>query len=364
MESVNGNEADEAVGKGSDGAVDESVAVPARVRSNKQDAVERKRRARMRRVRYAATLGVLAACVVGIALNTGLGSLCAFGVADVAAVCPVGILETAIAGRGAGTLPIFVLLAAIVGSVLVGRAFCGWACPVPLVRKLVTGKGEEAAWEVDRKRAGCVSCGSCDDHRCAPEGLKRRREGRFGIEALSGNAKSALGVLGATLASSLVFGFPVFCLLCPVGLVFATVLSIVRLVAFNELAVDVVVFPALVIAELVLLRHWCSSLCPIGALLGLFARAGRTFRPQVDAARCLVATQGASCDACRAACPSDIDLVRSAGSGAIADCIRCGECAAHCPTNAISFPAAGRPRFASATGRASDDPLSDSGRIR
>lgn len=295
------------------------------------------RRNRTRRMRYATVIGVLAVYVVGIELNTGLGSLCAFGVSDIAAVCPVGILETAIAGRTILPLPVIALLIAIGASVLLGRAFCGWVCPVPLTRKAVTGKSERDAWEADRAKKSCSSCGSCAS--CAEADDAKPRGSSPLIAPLSRNLKSALGVLGVTLVTTLVFGFPVFCLVCPVGLVFATIFAVVRLVAFNELVVDIVVFPALIVVELLLLRKWCASLCPIGAFLGLFSRFGKTFRPVVDSANCLALTQGSSCDACHAACGFDIDLVRATGSGNIADCSRCGECAAHCPAGAISFPA-------------------------
>lgn len=306
--------------------------------SNEQE-IEQKKRRRTRTLRYATVLGVLAVYLVGVVLSSGLGSLCAFGVSDIAAICPVGILETAIAGRVVLPLPVIVLLVIIVGAILFGRAFCGWVCPVPLTRKLVTGKSERDAWETERKRKDCVSCTSCSS--CAGDECQGSGKGKLRFAPFSKNSKSALGVLGVTLITTLVFGFPVFCLVCPVGLVFATVFAVIRLVMFNELVVDLIVFPALIVIELVLLRKWCSSLCPIGAFLGLFSRFGKTFRPVVDQSKCLVSTQGSSCDACHAACGFDIDLVRAAGSGNVADCSRCGECAAHCPVDAISFPASG-----------------------
>lgn len=298
----------------------------------------RKNRARTRRLRLAVVLGVLAVYVVGLVLNAGLGSLCAFGVSGISAICPVGVLETTLAGGVVGVLPLIVLLLVIAGAILFGRAFCGWVCPVPPVRLLVTGKGEKAAWAADRAKAGCGACDACAGGSCASS--EKRAPGRrlFKGALLSKNAASATGVLAVTLVTTVIFGFPVFCLVCPVGLVFATIFAFFRLVAFNELVIDVVVFPALIIAELVLLRHWCSKLCPIGAFLGLFAHLGRTFRPQVDTAKCLVTSRGLACDACHASCPSDIDLVRLTGSGAVADCTRCGECAAQCPVDAISFP--------------------------
>lgn len=301
-------------------------------------ASSRKNRTRVRRLRFALVLAVLAVYVVGLVLNAGLGSLCAFGVSDISAICPVGVLETTLAGGIVGALPLVVLLLAISSAILFGRAFCGWVCPVPPARLLITGKGEKAAWAADRAKSGCGTCNSCAGGSWASSG-KRMQGGRFFKGALpSKNAASATGVLVVTLVTTVIFGFPVFCLVCPVGLVFATIFAIFRLIAFNELVIDVIVFPALIVAELVFLRHWCSKLCPIGAFLGLFAHLGRTFRPRVDASRCLVTSRDLACDACHASCPSDIDLVRSLGSGTVADCTRCGECAARCPIDAISFP--------------------------
>lgn len=301
-------------------------------------APSHKGRMRTRRLRLALMLGVLAVYVVGLVLNAGLGSLCAFGVSNISAICPVGVLETTLAGGIVGVLPLMALLLVIAGAILFGRAFCGWVCPVPPVRLLITGKGERAAWAADRAKASCGACDSCAGDSGASSEKKAPGGRLFKDIPLSRNAASGTGVLVVTLVTTAMFGFPVFCTVCPVGLVFATIFAIFRLVAFNELVIDVVVFPALVIAELALLRHWCSKLCPIGAFLGLFARLGRTFHPQVDAVKCFATSRGLACDACHTSCPSDIDLVRSIGSGAIADCTRCGECSAHCPADAISFP--------------------------
>ena len=44
---------------------------------------------------------------------------------------------------------------------------------------------------------------------------------------------SRSGVLAGALASAAIFGFPVFCQICPVGLTFATVLLIMSLFAFE-----------------------------------------------------------------------------------------------------------------------------------
>lgn len=86
-------------------------------------------------------------------------------------------------------------------------------------------------------------------------------------------------VLGGALLSTAVFGFPVFCLICPVGLTFATLIAVWRLFQFNEVALSLLVFPAMLALEVLVLRKWCSRFCPLGALLSLASRLNRTFRP-------------------------------------------------------------------------------------
>lgn len=322
-------------------AADTSAAKPDTNNEEAASPVHRskKERRRSRTLRYVTVLGVLAIYIVGVVLNTGLGSLCAFGVDSIAAICPVGILETAIADRIFLPLPVIVLLVIIVLSVIFGRSFCGWVCPVPLTRKAITGKGEAAVWEKERNHRNTnLGCASCDGSSCAKIDIDQK-QGSKKITPLSKNSKTALGVLAITLITTLIFGFPVFCLVCPVGLVFATIFAVIRLVAFNELVVDLLIFPALIIIELVVLRKWCATLCPIGAFLGLLSRFGKTFRPTVNTDVCLATSKGSSCDACHQACGFDIDLVRATGTGNIADCTRCKECAAHCPVDAITFPA-------------------------
>ena len=72
---------------------------------------------------------------VGLAVHTGTGTPSAWGIADIAAICPLGGIEAAIASRTI-VPPLLIGLAVVVALVaLVGRAFCAWGCPVPLLRR-------------------------------------------------------------------------------------------------------------------------------------------------------------------------------------------------------------------------------------
>jgi ferredoxin-type protein NapH len=147
-----------------------------------------------------------------------------------------------------------------------------------------------------------------------------------------------LPVLGAALASSAIFGFPVFCLICPIGLIFASLFALTRLLNFNEPTLDLIIFPIILVVELVFLRKWCSKICPLGALLSLFSRFNRRLVPTVDRTVCIEETKGIKCQQCRKACSFDIELKHNAGTGHISNCTKCKECSTSCPVHAISFP--------------------------
>lgn len=84
-----------------------------------------------------------------------------------------------------------------------------------------------------------------------------------------GKVDSRHAVLGGALLSTAVFGFPVFCLVCPVGLTFATVLVIWRAFAHGDATIGLILIPAMLVIELVVLRKWCSNFCPLSALMNL-----------------------------------------------------------------------------------------------
>ena len=141
------------------------------------------------------------------------------------------------------------------------------------------------------------------------------------------------------MGSTLIFGFPVFCLVCPIGLTFATVLLVMRLFAFGDATWTVVAFPVIIALEILLLPKWCQRFCPLGALLSLFSGLNRTFRPQVDAEKCLREGRGKACNLCEQACPEGINLHDiAAGETTLNDCSKCRACADVCPEHAITFP--------------------------
>ena len=90
---------------------------------------------------------------------------------------------------------------------------------------------------------------------------------------------------------------------------------------FNEVTWSLLVFPAMLVLELAVLRKWCHRFCPLGALLSLVSRGNRTFRPQANVGTCLHAAHGERCHRCADACPEGIDLHDRAASAPLNECV-------------------------------------------
>ena len=255
----------------------------------------------IRHWRIVSMTAVLLCLFMGAAWRLGTGSLSAVGWESLYLICPLGYLETAAASKSlvlGAAIPFMIIL---VLTILVGRVFCGWVCPVPLTRKLLIN-------ELDDK----------------PEPKTRP------------DAKGPLAVLGLTIGSAAVFGFPVFCLICPIGLTMGVLLAFIRLVGSNEPSWDLLLFPAVLVIELVLLHRWCSKICPVGALLSLFSRWQLFLVPKVNRKQCIEG-RGGTCGQCTAACPAAIDLRHKPDKGILSECTKCQECSARCPVQAIKF---------------------------
>lgn len=304
--------------------------------------------------------------VASLVWHTGGGSLSALGVGPIAAVCPVGVLEAALGGRGIAVHTVVLLAAAIVLTVVFGKAFCAWACPTKVLQGFFRRKradGEPGASAVKDADKAALDGGGDSAERPVPPGVapltSAERESLRATCGAEGKPTSAcvscaaLGkvggkrdgvrvdgrhvVLGGALVSALAFGFPVFCLVCPVGLTVATFMGVWHLVQFNETTWGLLVFPAILALELLVFRKWCTKLCPISALLSLASSLNRTFKPVVDESKCL-RTAGVDCRTCVTVCPEQVDP----HSHSIPECSKCGKCVEECPAQAISMKALAR----------------------
>lgn len=278
--------------------------------------------------RTLSAVAVLALVVAGLAFRIGFGTPSIWGLPNIAAICPLGGLEVLLAGGPVLVPTLLVGVGVAVAITLVtGRAFCGWGCPVPLLKRIV---------RPSKRPGGDISAiDLCESASSAPA------RGRM----LSGCAACRRGtlrdsrswVLGGALATTVVFGFPVFCLICPVGLTVATIVGLWQAFKFSELSWGLLIFPAILVLEVVVLKKWCHSFCPLGFLLTLISRGNRLFRPKIRLDKCL-RNQGVDCRRCVDACPEQIDLHPGEVSAPLASCTKCRACVDECPADAIQFP--------------------------
>ena len=281
----------------------------------------------MIRIRKAVRFLIVAVLLIALFAGWRTGTLCSVGYDAIAYICPLGALET-IFGSWAFVPRVLICLAVVVIVALVfGKAFCSWVCPVAPLSDLLRGRKAREKDECERTQAAHRVLERWSDTNAAQaekhKPFRSRVDGRH-------------VVLAGSLASAAVCGFPVFCLVCPIGLTFASAIALYRLIGFNEPAIEVLVFPALLVLELTVFRKWCHRFCPVGALLSLLSRGNRTFKPHVNASMC-ARHAGSSCAACAQACPEHIDPCADLGDRSLAECTRCGACVNTCPAKALSF---------------------------
>jgi ferredoxin-type protein NapH len=189
----------------------------------------------------------------------------------------------------------------VVLTILLGRAFCAWACPV--------GTTIDAVDTVLEKL------------RFRP--FLARRGKKDGATANPGWIPTNYGVLASVLASSALFRYPAWCVLCPIGTICRGV------AAGGELAIgaELLALPAAGALSLGRKRFWCRYLCPVGALLTLLGRINLFIKPRIANHE-----EHVDCGACRTICPEGIDV---AHEKTFARCTKCLDCYVKCPHGSV-----------------------------
>jgi len=220
------------------------------------------------------------------------------------AFCPFGGIETLYAYITTGhtlkstNLLNFSFLLGVVGLSLVsGRSFCGWVCPIGSLQDLL------ANWA--RRLSGSKG------HR---RGLKYTS--RIPVQMPSGLDKrlryAKYLILAIILIASTMTVFPPLHSICPALAIFSfhwdtPLLGLVLLV--------------FILTSLVVKRFSCKYLCPLGAALAIFNKFS-FIHIHIDQNNCT------NCGRCDNECPVDIAAIPE--NARSSECIRCLECMETC----------------------------------
>lgn len=217
--------------------------------------------------------------------------------------CPIGALQAV--GASVGYFISFYVLGFIMLlGVLLGRFVCGYLCPFGLFQDIL------AKIPFAKRKL--------------PPFLKYAKYISLILFVI------ILPIVGAFINS---IGEPAFCkYICPSGTLTGAVPLLISHSEFRESLGFLFVLKAslligIIIGCLIIYRFFCQTLCPLGALYGLFNRIS-LYRIKFDEDRCV------SCNACKNACPIKINPITQ---GNFSECIRCGKCAGVCKENALSM---------------------------
>ncbi len=242
--------------------------------------------------------GILAllclAALLGWAVNA-----CYLNVGYLRLICPAGFLEIAAVSRSIPwhLLPGFVLVVLII--LLAGRVWCAWFCQASFLSEklgvLTKGKSPEL---------------------CPPPKPKKNR-------MVIGRGDAAAIVAGL-FAGILIFGFPVLCLICPVGIISRNIIS---LFASMELRFDLLLLAVPVVFGLFIDTRK-APLCPAGLARTVISTPNRTLVPEADPQLCI------NCGRCSSVCPAGLTPNVHQDLSA---CIKCLSCIDSCPTGAMEL---------------------------
>jgi len=228
----------------------------------------------------------------------------------------------------------------VIGAVL-GRAFCGWVCPMGFIQDMVTmAKGTLGQVDVRTHESG------------------KRFKYFVLVVALLVSVSLAISLsmgTGNEYKSSLgIFADGLLIPLAPEGTLFSMIpraILYLKLevaptfldkISANQLVEWIRSVPLVIYAGLILLfvffygaykvpRFWCRYLCPVGAKMAPFQKYSFLGMKR-DPVKC------SKCPHCEAACPMQVRILSLPWEKFNdPECILCGECADACVNNSLSY---------------------------
>ncbi|WP_142413874.1 4Fe-4S binding protein [Hathewaya massiliensis] len=221
------------------------------------------------------------------------------GAPSVDALCPFGGVETLFSLIKDGTYikkiapsSLIILICVIVLTILLGRVFCGYICPLGTIQTLINK-------------------------------LARR----FKIKQIKVNEKmdkilryAKYVVLVIVLFTTYKAGELILRPLDP----WATFMHLgAGSEIFSEFLIGFIILMLIFISSLFIERAWCRYFCPLGAFLAIISPL-RVFKVKRNSSTCV------NCKKCTKSCPMGIE-VNNCDTVNSMECISCGECLEVCP---------------------------------
>jgi len=202
-------------------------------------------------------------------------------------ICPIGLAQNLIIF---GTVPYFWIGMILVYGLAAGRGFCGWFCPFGTLNDILSFRK---------------------------------------VKILGALSYSKFLVLAATLIGAWAFADTMFCKLCPVASLEASIPYLIMGVAKvnRPFLIHMGTLAVTLVGMVLIARFWCRYLCPMGALLSLFNRVS-FLKLKLDKMRCN------SCGVCATECPMGIEPHIQYDNH---NCIKCGRCVDSCHLSALSM---------------------------
>jgi NapH/MauN family ferredoxin-type protein len=187
--------------------------------------------------------------------------------------------------------------------VFIGRTFCGWICPFGTILALIG----RINLPIEKRMPPKI---------LIDKGLKYE-------------------ILIVLILAAGFFGYPIFCQICPAGVIYKTIGGQIRL-TYALYTTFILLGIAVLTRIFYTRRFWCKSFCPLGALLAIFDRFSM-LKIRVDKEKCV------GCLMCQEVCPMDVRLIQESKFKNIdlvnsPECIRCCECVQKCGRKALKFP--------------------------
>ncbi|TFF88249.1 MAG: 4Fe-4S binding protein [Promethearchaeota archaeon] len=215
------------------------------------------------------------------------------------AVMPIQqlLLVISLGGKLILVVPMLIILLFLLGSTLLfGRIFCGYACPLGALQELLSKLNFKS-------------------------NLKRQNEVKYAytIPRKGGNIIRWI-FFGILIVLALIWSVALLQVINPfLGFsYFLNPLAIVFLIPLLVLAI-------VSIASIFIYRPWCRFLCPFGAISSLTSRLSRYKLTRTDACT--------ECGLCEKICPTQ-ESFRDSKKG---ECYLCNRCVDICPVDAIKY---------------------------